>query len=154
MKITKLESIEDTAHLESENTRGDQTITPPWKCAKCSKEIDLDRELYSHICSAPESELSVEEIKPIIHFARDYIYSLRDAGYDIPEAKRVELEKYLKTLTLQTEARVREEVRKLRHIKNRPNKSAPNGVVAKENYEAGYTRAITDVLQALKKDDE
>ena len=31
-------------------------------------------------------------------WVRDYIYSLRDAGYDIPETKRVELETYITSL--------------------------------------------------------
>ena len=34
----------------------------------------------------------------IMIWIRDYIYSLRDAGFDIPEMKRVELEHFVKNI--------------------------------------------------------
>lgn len=46
----------------------------------------------------PEEKESYDGTHEIMVFCRDYIYSLRDSGFDIPEGKRVELEQFMKSI--------------------------------------------------------
>lgn len=104
-----------------------------------------------------------EDKKTAMVFCRDFTYSLRDAGYDIPEPKRVELEHFTKSHLLQSQIKVIDAV--IEECEGMKKKKPPyreypesqDGIIQKLCDDGdrfiftGYNQALEDQISSLEE---